>query len=74
MRLHFLDNLCRCSTQIVCDTAVLIICDFVVLRYFTIKFKFEDVLSPDATVTGNVNTEHTAVCKYREIEKEFCDY
>ena len=74
MRLHFLDNLCRCSTQIVCNTAVLIICDFVVLRYFTIKFKFEDVLSPDATVTGNVNTEHTAVCKYREIEKEFCDY
>jgi len=38
------------------------------------KFKFEDDLLPDATVTGNVNTEHTAVCKYREIEKEFCDY
>jgi hypothetical protein len=39
-----------------------------------IKFKFEDGLSPDATVTGNVNTEYTAVCKYPEIEKEFCDY
>jgi hypothetical protein len=39
-----------------------------------IKFKFEDDLSPDATVTGKVNTEHTAVCKYQEIEKEFFDY
>lgn len=72
--LNFLDNLCLCSTEIVCDTAFLIICAFVVLRYFMNKFKFEDDLLPDATVTGNVNTEHTAVCKYREIEKEFCDY
>jgi hypothetical protein len=72
--LHFLDNLCRCSTEIVCDTAILTICDFAVLRYLMVKFKYEDRLSPDATVTGNVNTEHTAVCKYQEIEKEFCDY
>jgi len=72
--LHFLDNLCLCSTEIVCDIAVLIMRDFVVLRYFMIKFIFEDDLSPDATVTGNVNTEHTAGCKYRKIKKEFCHY
>jgi hypothetical protein len=39
-----------------------------------IKFKFEDDLLCDAAVTGNVNTEHPAVCKYHKIEKEFCDY
>jgi hypothetical protein len=39
-----------------------------------IKFKFEGDLSPDATVTGYVNTEHTAVCKYKETEKGFCGY
>lgn len=72
--LHFLDTWCCCSTEIVCDTAVLIICDFMVRRYFMIKFKFEDDLLCDAAVTGNVNTEHPAVCKYHKIEKEFCDY